>query len=225
MTTLFRSRRAPRSSPRAWTGDGHARGRGRRRHRAARRRRRSCCGPAAPADPPRPRATRLRRRAARAADGRGGDRPHPAARQRWPSPVRTRGKRERRLVAVASAAVLLGGTAGMATAAQNALPGEALYPIKRGIEKAEAGLSRRARPARAATCCTRPPAGSARPRAWSTATPPPRRPRSRTRSRRSPPRPPRLRPADGVLRGQRRPRDDRRPCASSPPAASPASRR
>lgn len=56
-------------------------------------------------------------------------------------PVRTRGRRERRLVAVASVAVLLGGTAGMATAAQDALPGEALYPIKRGIEKAEVGLS------------------------------------------------------------------------------------
>jgi hypothetical protein len=56
-------------------------------------------------------------------------------------PHRTRSKRERRLVAVASAAVLLGGTAGMATAAQNALPGEALYPIKRGLESAEAGLS------------------------------------------------------------------------------------
>ena len=56
-------------------------------------------------------------------------------------PARTRGKRERRLVAIASAAVLLGGTAGMATAAQNALPGEALYPIKRGIEKAEVRLS------------------------------------------------------------------------------------
>jgi hypothetical protein len=56
-------------------------------------------------------------------------------------PTRTRAKRERRLVAVASAAVLLGGTAGMATAAQNAMPGEVLYPVKRGIEKAEAGLS------------------------------------------------------------------------------------
>jgi hypothetical protein len=56
-------------------------------------------------------------------------------------PVRTRGKRERRLVAVASAAVLLGGTASMAAAAQNALPGEALYPLKRGIENVEAGLS------------------------------------------------------------------------------------
>ena len=56
-------------------------------------------------------------------------------------PVRARGKRERRLVAVASAAVLIGGTAGMATAAQDSLPGEALYPVKRGIEKAELGLS------------------------------------------------------------------------------------
>lgn len=56
-------------------------------------------------------------------------------------PPRTRGRRERRLVAAASAVVLLGGTAGMATAAQSALPGDALYPVKRGIEKAEAGLS------------------------------------------------------------------------------------
>ena len=56
-------------------------------------------------------------------------------------PVRTRGKRERRLVAVASAAILIGGTAGVATAAQDSLPGEALYPLKRGIEKAELGLS------------------------------------------------------------------------------------
>jgi hypothetical protein len=56
-------------------------------------------------------------------------------------PVRPRGKRERRLVAVASAVVLLGGTAGMATASQSALPGEALYPIKRGLEKAEVRLS------------------------------------------------------------------------------------
>jgi hypothetical protein len=56
-------------------------------------------------------------------------------------PARTRGKRERRLAAVASAAVLIGGTAGMATAAQDSLPGEALYPVKRTIEKAELGLS------------------------------------------------------------------------------------
>ncbi len=56
-------------------------------------------------------------------------------------PVRTRSRRERRLVAAASVAVLLGGTAGMAAAAQDALPGEALYPLKRGIESAEVRLS------------------------------------------------------------------------------------
>jgi len=56
-------------------------------------------------------------------------------------PVRTRGPRDRRLVAAASAVVFIGGTAGMAAASHNALPGEALYPIKRGIERAEAGLS------------------------------------------------------------------------------------
>jgi hypothetical protein len=56
-------------------------------------------------------------------------------------PARTRGRRERRLVAAASAFVLIGGTTTMAAAAQGSLPGEALYPIKRGIEQAEAGLS------------------------------------------------------------------------------------
>lgn len=56
-------------------------------------------------------------------------------------PPRTRGKRERRLVAIASAAVVFAGTAGMAVAAQNSLPGEALYPIKRGIESAQVGLA------------------------------------------------------------------------------------
>ena len=56
-------------------------------------------------------------------------------------PLRPRGSRERRLVAAASAVVLLGGSAGMAAASQDALPGDALYPVKRGIERAEAGLS------------------------------------------------------------------------------------
>jgi hypothetical protein len=56
-------------------------------------------------------------------------------------PTRPRGARERRLVAAASVLAVVGGTAGMATAAQGALPGEALYPVKRGIERAEAGLS------------------------------------------------------------------------------------
>lgn len=56
-------------------------------------------------------------------------------------PARQRGTRERRMVAAASAFVLIGGTTTMAAAAQSALPGEALYPIKRGIEQAAVQLS------------------------------------------------------------------------------------
>ena len=56
-------------------------------------------------------------------------------------PPRTKGTRERRIALVASSVVLVGGTAGMAAAAQNALPGEALYPIKRGLENAQTGLA------------------------------------------------------------------------------------
>jgi hypothetical protein len=56
-------------------------------------------------------------------------------------PTRRKGSRERRIALVASSLVLVGGTAGMAAAAQNALPGEALYPIKRGLENAQAGLA------------------------------------------------------------------------------------
>jgi hypothetical protein len=56
-------------------------------------------------------------------------------------PPRRKGSRERRLALVASSLVLVGGTAGMAAAAQNALPGEALYPVKRGLESAQAELS------------------------------------------------------------------------------------
>ncbi len=48
---------------------------------------------------------------------------------------------DRKLAIAASAFVLVGGTAGMAAAAQHALPGDALYPIKRGIEAAQADLS------------------------------------------------------------------------------------
>jgi hypothetical protein len=58
-----------------------------------------------------------------------------------PLPTRRRGTRERRLVAAATAAVFIGGTAGMAVASQNALPGDTLYPIKRTIERAQAGLN------------------------------------------------------------------------------------
>ena len=52
-------------------------------------------------------------------------------------PPRPKGARERKLVAVAAAVLLIGGTASVATAAQDALPGQALYPIKRGIERAQ----------------------------------------------------------------------------------------
>jgi hypothetical protein len=56
-------------------------------------------------------------------------------------PPRPGGRRERRLAAAATALVLAGGTAGMAAAAQQALPGEALYPIKRGIEDVRTDLT------------------------------------------------------------------------------------
>jgi len=56
-------------------------------------------------------------------------------------PTRRRGTRERRLVAAATAVVFVGGTAGMAAASQSALPGDTLYPIKRTIERAQAGLN------------------------------------------------------------------------------------
>lgn len=56
-------------------------------------------------------------------------------------PRRRTGARERRLAVAASTFVLVGGSAGLAAAAQNALPGDALYPIKRGIESAQTGLT------------------------------------------------------------------------------------
>jgi hypothetical protein len=64
-----------------------------------------------------------------------------AASLRLPARPRTSTRRDRRLVAVATATILLGGTAGMAAAAEHALPGEALYPVKRGIERVETRLS------------------------------------------------------------------------------------
>ena len=56
-------------------------------------------------------------------------------------PTRPGSRRERRLVVAATALVMAGGTVGMAAAAQQALPGEALYPIKRGLEAARADLT------------------------------------------------------------------------------------
>jgi hypothetical protein len=56
-------------------------------------------------------------------------------------PERRHGRRERRFAIAAASLVFVGGTAGMAAAAQQALPGDALYPIKRGLEQAQAGLA------------------------------------------------------------------------------------
>jgi hypothetical protein len=50
---------------------------------------------------------------------------------------RRHGARERRLTAAAAVFTLVGGSAGLAAAAQDALPGEALYPLKRGIENVQ----------------------------------------------------------------------------------------
>ena len=54
--------------------------------------------------------------------------------------VRPPRRRERHLAAAAAALVLVGGTAGMATAAQGSVPGDPLYPIKLGIEQASVAL-------------------------------------------------------------------------------------
>lgn len=55
------------------------------------------------------------------------------------TPTRQR-KRERRIAAAVGGLAALGATTSMAVAAQSALPGQPLYPIKRAIENAEAGL-------------------------------------------------------------------------------------
>ena len=47
----------------------------------------------------------------------------------------------RRLATVAAATVFVGGTAGMAAAAQGTLPGDSLYPVKRGLENIQLQLN------------------------------------------------------------------------------------
>lgn len=49
--------------------------------------------------------------------------------------------RERRIAAAIGGFALVGATTSMAVAAQGALPGDVLYPLKRAIENAEAGFS------------------------------------------------------------------------------------
>jgi hypothetical protein len=51
-------------------------------------------------------------------------------------------RRRRRLVAVATGLVLVGGGTGVAAASEQALPGQMLYPVKRTIESAQVSLAR-----------------------------------------------------------------------------------
>lgn len=55
--------------------------------------------------------------------------------------VAPQSRRQRRLSVAAAAFVVIGGSAGVAAAAESALPGDALYPIKRGIESAQVSLN------------------------------------------------------------------------------------
>ena len=82
----------------------------------------------------------------------------PAHRRR---PHRRR-RRERRLAAAVGGLAIVGATTSMAVASQSALPGDALYPLKRAIENAQTGVQRRrGRQGQDAARAT-PPAGSTR---------------------------------------------------------------
>lgn len=54
---------------------------------------------------------------------------------------RPAGRRGRHLGVAVAAVLVVGGSAGVATAAQSALPGQSLYPVKRSIEQVELQLS------------------------------------------------------------------------------------
>lgn len=61
--------------------------------------------------------------------------------RRVPTQV-SRSPRERRLVAAVGGFAIVSATASMAVAAQSALPGDTLYPLKRAIENAQTGVQR-----------------------------------------------------------------------------------
>ncbi len=61
-------------------------------------------------------------------------------RLRTPDPARVRNPRERRARLAVAGLALVGATATLSVVAQSALPGDLLYPLKRGIESAEAGI-------------------------------------------------------------------------------------
>jgi hypothetical protein len=56
-------------------------------------------------------------------------------------PTTTRSRRDRRVALAAGAVALVGATSSMAVAAQSALPGDALYPIKRVLESAQTSMA------------------------------------------------------------------------------------
>ena len=64
----------------------------------------------------------------------------PSQEARLTLPVRRR-PRDRRIAAAVGGFAIVGATTSMAMAAQSALPGDALYPLKRAIENVEAGIS------------------------------------------------------------------------------------
>ncbi len=62
-------------------------------------------------------------------------------RLRTPDPGRVRDRRERRLAVALGGLALVGATTTLSVVAQAALPGDTLYPLKRGLEGAHAGLA------------------------------------------------------------------------------------
>ena len=53
----------------------------------------------------------------------------------------TRSRRERRVALGLGVAAIIGATTSMAVASQSAIPGDALYPLKRAIENTQAGFA------------------------------------------------------------------------------------